>query len=481
MAHKLNADCMALIFPYLSGNDLVSISLVNRSFLAGVVPTLYRTLVFTSKHASQYKKMMSAFATVLNHPHLAVHVRHIVNLDIRAAPQADQKISGGVHSDFLRESTTTLPLCVNLVSFTCTPSIFPYYLPLLEERGHLESLRTRADLDATQAEQLTSIKGLRDICLDSATWNVIHVFPQWAKSIASTLRSLTFYNLQELNMAVLEPVIKQLPDLTGLHIIQCMEIDHSMVLQLAKYASNLRSLAFTCWTPPILEAEPPTLAYLVHLNHLAVQILPSSYFTLEPHVPLFKSAAPLSSISLLIVNKQGRLEEDLSIKDIIRPHASTLTHLMLNRPIDMSDLKKIASRCKSLYRLTTVIPRDNVSAFARALYRSQSLQIVQDLGDLSSPSGTRANKTKKIDPNLSKANVQTILDKATSVSKVITPDRVWTVCIGRLLTRMQIYSEFDGRDLKGSILSTIIHGSYQKNARTTVQIIGSSRLTDTCR
>lgn len=53
-ASNLNFDCLELIFIYLAGNDLVSISLVSRSFLAGVIPRLYRSLIFGPKQAKRY-------------------------------------------------------------------------------------------------------------------------------------------------------------------------------------------------------------------------------------------------------------------------------------------------------------------------------------------------------------------------------------------------------------------------------------------
>lgn len=115
-------------------------------------------------------------------------------------------------------------------------------------------------------------------------------------------------------------------------------------------------------TPPVEEAEVLTLTSLVHLKNLAIQVVPSNYFfSIEPYVPFFKSTAPLSSLSIRFVNGKGpSIREGVPMKDIIRPHASTLTHLMMNRPIDLKDLKKIASKCRRLYRLTTVVPWNEV-------------------------------------------------------------------------------------------------------------------------
>jgi hypothetical protein len=53
-ATSLNLDVLELIFAYLSGNDLASVANVSRSFLAGVIPTLYHTIHFRLCHAKLY-------------------------------------------------------------------------------------------------------------------------------------------------------------------------------------------------------------------------------------------------------------------------------------------------------------------------------------------------------------------------------------------------------------------------------------------
>ena len=60
-ADNLNLDCLDLIFSYLYGNDLVSVSLVSRSFLAGVIPRLYRSLVFKLNQAKRYPAVRQIF------------------------------------------------------------------------------------------------------------------------------------------------------------------------------------------------------------------------------------------------------------------------------------------------------------------------------------------------------------------------------------------------------------------------------------
>lgn len=53
-ADNLNLDCLELVFAHLSGNDLFSVSLVSKSFLAGIVPFLYRTLAYHLGNAKRY-------------------------------------------------------------------------------------------------------------------------------------------------------------------------------------------------------------------------------------------------------------------------------------------------------------------------------------------------------------------------------------------------------------------------------------------
>lgn len=64
-ADNLNFDCLELIFAHLSGNDLVSVLQVSRSFLAAVLPQLYRTLFFHLGNGKRYPKVSTMFSLVL--------------------------------------------------------------------------------------------------------------------------------------------------------------------------------------------------------------------------------------------------------------------------------------------------------------------------------------------------------------------------------------------------------------------------------
>lgn len=53
-ADNLNLDVLELIFCFLSGNDLPSVALVSRSFLAGVIPRLYASISYRIRQMKGY-------------------------------------------------------------------------------------------------------------------------------------------------------------------------------------------------------------------------------------------------------------------------------------------------------------------------------------------------------------------------------------------------------------------------------------------
>lgn len=67
-ADNLNHDVLHLIFAFLNENDIFSVSQVSRSFLAAVIPRLYRRLYFRLGQAKKYPKVniCSTKMTILN-------------------------------------------------------------------------------------------------------------------------------------------------------------------------------------------------------------------------------------------------------------------------------------------------------------------------------------------------------------------------------------------------------------------------------
>ena len=56
-ADNLNLDVLQLIFDHITERDIVSVTLVSRSFFYGAVPRLYRNIVFKESHAKRYLKV----------------------------------------------------------------------------------------------------------------------------------------------------------------------------------------------------------------------------------------------------------------------------------------------------------------------------------------------------------------------------------------------------------------------------------------
>ncbi|CAL1710012.1 unnamed protein product [Somion occarium] len=352
--------------------------------------------------------MISSFATVLTHPHLAVHIRHI---DIRAAPS----LVGGIHPQFVTDSRTVISSCDNLVSFVCIPNLLMHYLSDLESRSQLHTIRVRAQLHVTESGQLLRLNHLRTICLDTATWNVVHMLPTWTQSIKLTLRTLTLYALKDLNDTILEAVLKELPDLTALHIVFCPKIDYGTTLRLSKHTPALRSLAFSCWTTPCI--EPSDYEPLPHLRHLAVDIQcgTTSYFDGTSYASIFTLTRSWGcTLHAITVKLSTSLAVgDSFMKALLRGHGSNLAHLSLINCMLLDDhFRRIVHRCKRIERLSVIIPHKNISTFAANLSRSSTIHTLQDVNGAL--------------PTLSKDSVRAIMVAVTSLTKVVTPDRIWT-------------------------------------------------------
>lgn len=67
----------------------------------------------------------------------------------------------------------------------------PSFLPALQNKEGLECLRFNGNLTADQSEELVKLSGLRELTIDSCSWNVVDVFPRWMDVLRPTLMSLT--------------------------------------------------------------------------------------------------------------------------------------------------------------------------------------------------------------------------------------------------------------------------------------------------
>ncbi|KAF8964949.1 hypothetical protein BDZ97DRAFT_2001799 [Flammula alnicola] len=261
-ADNLNLDVLELIFGFLSGNDLPSVALVSRSFLAGVIPRLYNTISYRLRQAKGYsQETMSPFAALIAHPHLAVHVR---NIEIREVSTVKLR----VHLVFARECRDAIRLCRNLKTFKCTvPGVLATFLPSLQDKHRLESVRIHANLTTDQAQMLLKMNKLQSLSVEEfAMWNAVDLLPSWTQSLVKTLTSLCLYMINELHEGVLEGMLSHLPNLLGLHVVGCPKVDHVVVLQQIPHTPLLQSLSLTTSesTRP-LYMPPPSLRHLRHM------------------------------------------------------------------------------------------------------------------------------------------------------------------------------------------------------------------------
>ncbi|CCM01840.1 uncharacterized protein FIBRA_03910 [Fibroporia radiculosa] len=416
-ADNLNLDCLELIFAHLSVNDLVSVSLVSRSFLAGVIPRLYRTLLIRLNQTKRYPAIISPFATVLAHPNLARHVRHI---DIRTVPA----VKSTPRPDFLRDCSLTIALCLNLVSFTCTPNVLPSFLLDLQRKESLQHLRVNATLTPDQAHQLAQIRNLNSITLDTATPHTVDVLSRWSANLTATLTTLTLFAIQDLSECILESTLANLPKLTGLHVVNCMKIDHNIVLRLVSYTPRLESLSFTSWETTRPTPLLPVSASLRLLKHLSVdtrcELSPNATPSLWNAIIQLTRAwsCSLKSITLKLSDKV--LIGDLFIKELLDTHGATLTHMaLLNCALSLVSVRSICTRCVDLERFAINIPVKDLYSFADALAASKSLHTLSDIGDTHhSVHGQRIF--------VSKPDIYTIMEAVPKLQRIITDGRVWT-------------------------------------------------------
>ncbi|TFK52940.1 hypothetical protein OE88DRAFT_1711773 [Heliocybe sulcata] len=417
-ADNLNLDVLELIFAFLSGNDLVSVALVSRSFFAGVIPRLYNTLGFRLSQSKKYPQVQSPFGAVMAHPDFAIHVRHI---DIRRIPTA--RSSSSYHPEFVRDCTQVISAASNLTSFTLTIDALPPFLPALQGKQRLRDLRIYANLTTDQSAKLIEIKGLHNLTLDYASWNLVDVLPTWTRTLSPSLTSLTLYMASDLNELVLRQALCNLPNLTGLHVIGCGKTDHVAVLKLATvFSPKLESLSMTTWeNPRPLPDDLGTLPYLRHLSLDTHSSMPGPPSTPSLWTTLFQKTAewscPLSSVTLKL--SERTLVSDNFVKTLLDAHESTLRNLFFVRcRLSLESLRTICERCGELEKLGVGVPVKEIEPFIDALSLSDSLRTLIDMG--TDKHMTASNPRL----NLSKDTVEDVME-ATNIRLLVTDTRMW--------------------------------------------------------
>ncbi|PPQ90848.1 LOW QUALITY PROTEIN: hypothetical protein CVT25_007383 [Psilocybe cyanescens] len=325
-ADNLNLDVLEVIFSFLSGSDLPAVALVSRSFLAAVIPRLYNTISYRIRQGKGYAsgETMSPFAAVIAHPHLAIHVQ---NIEISTVPT----LKSVMHPVFVRECREALQICKNLKSFKCTvQNVLPMLLPALQEKERLESLRVYANLTTVQAKMLVNIKRLHSLSLEFASWNTVDLLPSWSLSLSRTLTTLSFYMINELNEGIFESVLRNLPNLLGLHVIGCPKLDHVAVLKHLTKTPLLESLSMTTTeTPRPLPLMPLSLHHLKNLAFDAkYSMQPSpSPMVLSSILTYLKSASPSLTSFAIKMPERKVVVGDSFIDLLIDNHKRTLRRL----------------------------------------------------------------------------------------------------------------------------------------------------------
>ncbi|KAH7919397.1 hypothetical protein BV22DRAFT_1040932 [Leucogyrophana mollusca] len=414
-ADNLNLDVLELIFAHLAGNDLVSISLVSRSFLAGVIPRLYETVFFRARHAKKYTSALrSPFVTLRTHPDLAIHVRRI---DIQSAPCVT---IGQIHPHFVAECADAVRSCKNLSAFNCVPRILGPLLGLLQDKERLQKLRIYAALSTKQCEQLLEIKSLQSITLDFPSWNVVDNLPKWVESLRRNLTHLTLYMSQDLNETVLESTVVQLPKLLGLHVVGCSKISHVVILKTVLHTPLLEELSFT-----VIEPCTGTLprSPLHRLRHLSIDVRSTIPTTTPGTLCAILSvirpfSPPLKSFSLRLSDRQLTLWDPV-LQDLLTSFASSLTHLALMEcSIDIEAIRRICVRCTELVRLEVAFPAKDIRTFTTALAQSPMLHTLIDIGDSHATHGPRVALTPD--------DVRFLLRTVPNLRKIVSDSRIWT-------------------------------------------------------
>ncbi|KAG2007242.1 hypothetical protein CC2G_014953 [Coprinopsis cinerea AmutBmut pab1-1] len=365
-AENLNFDVLDLIFSYLSGQDLASIALVSRTFLAGVLPSLYRNVWFRLREGKAYAagQVISPFAVILKHPNLGAYVRSI---DIESVPYSiSNHITRQPHPTFMRECAKAMAQCRNLMTFKCSlPNVVPSFLTSLQSKQRLTTLRIYASLTTEQTRLLSKIQGVENLVLEFASWNVIDALPRWVENgLSKSLRSLAFYMTNELNTETLERILEQVPELEGLHVMSCARVDHAATLKLLKYTPELEHLSMSV-TENIgaLPLLPPTLS---NLRSLCID---AKYSRANSPVPgilqtildYFKgSACQLSSFSLKMPDRKIGVGHPF-VKNLLEMFGSSLKRMaFIDCHLEFESLRLMSKKCVQLERLTVVVPPKDI-------------------------------------------------------------------------------------------------------------------------
>ncbi|KIM41365.1 hypothetical protein M413DRAFT_445384 [Hebeloma cylindrosporum] len=417
-ADNLNLDVLELIFCFLSGNDLPSVALVSRSFLAGVIPRLYDSISYRIRQMKGYdsEETKSPFAVLIAHPQLAVHVR---NIEIRAVVTV---MKSHLNPNFVRETRLALGLCKNLRTFRCTiPNILPMILPSLQDKERLENVRINAHLTMEQSKTLLKFAGLKSLALEFASWSVVDLLPTWAETVSSTLTTLTLYMINELHESIFQSTMAHLPNLIGLHVVGCPKLDHFVVLRQASQTPLLESLSLTISeaSRPLTTPPPP----LSHLRHLAFDARismqpspsPAVLSTVLDHLKL--SSPALHSFTLRLPDRKIIVGETFT-KQLTENYGHSLRRVaFLDCGVSRDSIAEICENCIHLEVLHVAIPMKELPPFTMSLSLSKTLHTIVDVD---------THVEHVVHKALGPENVRSMIAQCHNLRKIVTNHRIWT-------------------------------------------------------
>ncbi|KAH8997952.1 hypothetical protein EDB92DRAFT_1792057 [Lactarius akahatsu] len=426
-AESLNFDVLQIIFAHLSVPDLASVSQVNRSFLEGALPSLYRSLGFYLNQAKGYPRIVTPFAVVSARPDLAAHVQSI---DIRVIPNVRVKQRTFPDPRFFRDCISALEVSDSLTSFTCTVgSTLPRLLPFIQSKPRLRTLRIEAGLTREQSEHLCQIRGLHSLALENASSAVMDALPKWAGSLKFTMEHLTIHMSPYLNGTVLQSTVQHLPRLRSFYVVGCLGTTHIDTLAVIEHTPFLESLALTVWgTVSDCFTQDAGRSVFMDLG------IPDSYLTrkeLVLPVSLFSflqsltRSTRLASLALRLSEQQQFPTSFVNkIMEMHGPHLRAVR--FMGFMVSLRGLESLMG-CDRLEKLAISIPTDDIVSlpsfysFASVLAASTSLHTLIDVVN----HGTYGKRTP-----LTTDRVKLLLEEVHSLTRVVSENRLWSVRAG---------------------------------------------------
>ncbi|KIM25705.1 hypothetical protein M408DRAFT_314988 [Serendipita vermifera MAFF 305830] len=375
-ADNLPYDVLPLIFHHLSsGTDLVSVSLVSKSFSGGVLPILYETVNIRIDVAKRLGVVTSPFHTLLKNVHLQLFVR---NISIHSIPLERARPSPA----FMLDLCKLLPKLTNLASFSYTVptlmALLPPMLPGLVACGNLKELKIMGEhVGNVQAEMLTKVgksgsmegiehvnqetayssqspHGLGKLWLKNPSPSIMQRLDKWIEGNKHTLKSLSILDAPSLSTEFLRLLVTHVPHLTSLTLTQCPDIDHWKVLGMLEHLSDLKSLCLNVMshsTPP----NPSPIS--TSLKHLRCLFLISQSFNSIPKLQATFTGilAPFQEAGLESITFEAMDSSVLPLTvatAIGEFHGKTLKRLNLLRMVASKDaIQAICERCEILEQL----------------------------------------------------------------------------------------------------------------------------------